>query len=212
MVLATTVTQATSYTFNFSGGAIPDGNPAGISFTTPDLGTLNGGPGIGFGTDIIIQDVNVRLDIAGGYNGDLYSYLVHSSGFSVLLDRVGTGLGSEPQFTYGFSTSGFGSITLDQSAGASIHTVENPAGGTYRPDSGTLNSGGLNAFNGLNPNGTWTLFLADLGNGETSTLVSWSLDIEAVPPVPEPTTLTLMGVGMIFWGARRMRVMRDRRQ
>jgi hypothetical protein len=41
----------------------------------------------------------------------------------------------------------------------------------------------------LNPNGTWTLFLADesAGGGQSS-LVSWSLSISAVP---EPTNVAL---------------------
>jgi hypothetical protein len=40
----------------------------------------------------------------------------------------------------------------------------------------------------MNPNGTWTLFIADLSGGEQSTLVSWSLDITAVP---EPVNVAL---------------------
>jgi subtilisin-like proprotein convertase family protein len=205
MLMAATVAQATLYTFDYTSGfansgVIPDANPGGWS----DTRSLSG-----FGTDNYITDVNVYLEITGGFNGDLYGYLVHDSGFTVLLNRVGTGSGSEPQFTYGFSTAGFADVTLDQSAGTSIHDVLDPSsGGPYRPDSGTQNSGGLNAFNGLNPNGTWTLFLADLSGGETSTLVSWGLEIEAVP---EPTTWALVGFGFIFLGVGTVRVIRARR-
>jgi hypothetical protein len=169
---------------------------------------LNGG----FGNNLYIQDVNVRLEITGGYNGDLYGYLVHSSGFSVLLNRVGTGSGGEPQNTYGFSTSGFGSITLDQSDDTSIHSVLDPQAGdkVYRPDSGTQGDGGLNAFKDLNPNGTWTLFLADLSGGEASTLVSWGLNIEA-SAVPEPITWALVGFGFIFLTVTAVRALRARR-
>jgi subtilisin-like proprotein convertase family protein len=206
ILLAATGVQATLYTFDYTSGfansgVIPDANPGGWS----DTRSLSG-----FGTDINITDVNVSLEITGGYNGDLYGYLVHSSGFTLLLDRVGTGSGGEPQNTYGFSTSGFGSITLDQGDNTSIHDVLDPQAGdkVYRPDSGTQNSGGLNVFNGLNPNGTWTLFLADLSGGETSTLVSWGLDIEAVP---EPTTWALVGFGTIFLVSGGARVVRRRR-
>jgi subtilisin-like proprotein convertase family protein len=197
--------QATLYTFNFSGGEIPNGNTVGTSFTTADLGTLDGGAGVGFGTDIRITDVNVRLEITGGYNGDLYGYLVHSSGFAVLLNRVGTGSGGEPQNTFGFSTSGFGAITLDdETTYGNIHDQLNPAGGTWKSDGLTLND-----FNTLNPNGTWTLFLADLaGGGDPATLVSWGLDIEAVP---EPVTWALIGFGLIFGGVTTARVIRARR-
>ena len=44
-------------------------------------------------------------------------------------------------------------------------------------------------FNGLNPNGTWTLFIADLSAGDQSQLVSWDLNIIAV--VPEPVNVAL---------------------
>lgn len=196
ILLAATVCNATLYTWDSgfaNGGVIPDANPGGWS----DTRTLSG-------LDSQITDVNVVLTITGGYNGDLYGYLVHSSGFTVLLDRVGSGSGSEPQFTYGFSTAGFGTITLDDdSLNGDIHGIVNPAGGTYASDGGALDS-----FNGLNPNGTWTLFLADLSGGETSTLVSWGLDIEAVP---EPTTWALIGFGTIFLVSGVARVVRRRR-
>jgi hypothetical protein len=47
---------------------------------------------------------------------------------------------------------------------------------------------GFESFDGMNPNGTWTLFLADLSMGEQSTVVSWSLAITAIP---EPTNMAL---------------------
>src|SRR5260370_868131 len=50
----------------------------------------------------------------------------------------------------------------------------------------------LSSFNGLDPNGGWTLFFADLSSGEQSTLESWSLSINAVP---EPTTYALIAFG-----------------
>jgi hypothetical protein len=64
---------------------------------------------------------------------------------------------------------------------------------------------GLGDYNGLNPNGTWTLFFADLSGGAQSTVVSWGLDITAVP---EPANVALgifgglLGIGGL-WRARR---------
>jgi subtilisin-like proprotein convertase family protein len=200
VALVMTVTaQATLYTYNYSSdfanaGVIPDGNVTGWS----DTRTLSGI------TDLTIQDVNVRLNISGGYNGDLYGYLVHDSGFAVLLDRVGTGSGSEPQFTFGFATSGFGAITLDDNTSfGSIHDQLNPADGTWKSDGVTLNS-----FNGGDPNGTWTLFLADMAAGDTSTLVSWGLDIEAVP---EPITWALLVFGGVMGSAKLAQHLRRRK-
>jgi subtilisin-like proprotein convertase family protein len=182
--------------------AIPDGNIAGWSDTRTVSGLGNQ-----------ITDVNVQMTISGGYNGDLYGYLVSDSGFAVLLNRVGSGAagGADPgttQYTFGFDTKGFGTFTLDDGVlgTANIHSADavNPAGGTWKSDGLTLNS-----FNGGNPNGTWTLFLADMSLGETSTLVSWGLDIEAVP---EPVTWALIGFGLIFGGVTGVRVIRARRR
>jgi len=57
----------------------------------------------------------------------------------------------------------------------------------------------------MNPNGIWTLYLADMSGGTTSTLMGWSLDIMAVP---EPTILALavFGIGLAsVLGFRRWR-------
>src|SRR5437899_5148646 len=74
-----------------NGGNIPDGSLIGFQ----DSRLLS----VPFNT---IQDVTVRLNVAGvsgGWNGDLYAYLVHDSGFAILLNRVGRS-SSEP-FGYG---------------------------------------------------------------------------------------------------------------
>ena len=59
----------------------------------------------------------------------------------------------------------------------------------------------------MNPNGTWTLFFADVvTSGSSSTLLSWSLDITAVP---EPVNVALgifagvfLVVSLARWGWR----------
>jgi hypothetical protein len=65
--------------------------------------------------------------------------------------------------------------------------------GTYQPDGGTT----LAALNGVNANGTWTLFLADLSGGDTATLVSWGVDISVVP---EPVTWALLAFAAVAGG------------
>jgi subtilisin-like proprotein convertase family protein len=196
VVLGMTITaQATLYNLDFTGinQAIPDGNTVGWS----DTRTVSI-------ADSRILDVNVRLNITGGYNGDLYGYLVSGSGFAVLLNRVGTGSGGEPQNTFGFATSGFGAITLDDNTSfGSIHDQLNPADGTWKSDGQTLSS-----FIGGNPNTTWTLFLADMASGDTSTLVSWGLDIEAVP---EPITWALLLFGGAMGSVKLARHLRQRK-
>ena len=166
-------------------GVIPDDNSAGmtVSQTFSGLGssTING--------------VDVRLSISGGYNGDLYGYLVlqttGGSATAILLNRVGTS-GSDP---FGSAGSGFGNggyVTLSDSGADSIHGATGNPTGTWQADqAGTL----ADTFQGLTANGTWTLFLADLSaGGGQSTLLGWGLDVSVVP---EPVTHALM----LFGGA-----------
>ena len=60
----------------------------------------------------------------------------------------------------------------------------------------------LSSFNGLNPNGTWTLFIADASGGGQSTLQKWSVSIDGVPE-PNSGALLLAGVGLMASGRRR---------
>ena len=54
----------------------------------------------------------------------------------------------------------------------------------------------LSSFNGLDPNGTWTLFIADASGGGQSTLQKWSVSIEGVPE-PGSFALLLAGGGLL---------------
>jgi hypothetical protein len=48
----------------------------------------------------------------------------------------------------------------------------------------------LDSFNGLDPNGSWTLYIADVASGGGfGTLRSWGLEITAIP---EPTPAALL--------------------
>ena len=181
--------------------AIPDGNVNGYQSTL----TFNDA----YFNNVL--DVDVKLNISGGYNGDLYVYLTHSSGFSVLLNRAGRTSGN----AFGYGDAGF-NITLNDSAATDIHNYGGNGGaqltGNWQPDARNVDpatvtdassrSAFLSAFNSLDPNGTWTLFVADVSGGDQSTLVSWELDITAVP---EPTTVALGifgGVLALFCGVR----------
>ena len=67
--------------------------------------------------------------------------------------------------------------------------------GTWQANDGA--SSFAQTFGGLDPNGTWSLFLQDRATGDQSQVTSWSLQIQAVP---EPTTWALIGFGVIFAG------------
>ncbi len=187
---------------------IPDGNPVGLVSQT----TFSGLTGT-------ISSMSLNLDITGGYNGDLYAYLVGPNSTTlVLLNRVGLSSAND----FGYSDSGF-NITLTNGASdlhfyqAGSYTLSGgqligswaPDGATISPNSagsaydGTT-AGNFNLFNNTDPNGEWTLFVADLANGGgQSMIVDWSLTI--VTDVPEPQTWALMigGVGALLALRRR---------
>jgi subtilisin-like proprotein convertase family protein len=156
-----------------------------------------------------IENVTVHLNFSGGWNGDLYAYVLHDSGFAVLLNRPGRSLSALD----GSATVGM-DITFDDSAVSDIHTAIPLSGGSvsgiYQPDGretdpyNTLNSDTRTAmladFIGLDPNGEWKLFVADQSPGEESTLQSWSLTITAVP---EPSAAALGGLGVLLLLRRR---------
>lgn len=194
-------TVSTNYTFNVN-QAIPDGSALGLASVT-NLAIAGAGGGT-------ITSLTVGLDITGGFNGDLYAYLVGPhGGYAVLLNRPGVTAGN----SFGYSDTGF-NVTFDDSVAHSVHFYQADGAAyngngqlinTWQPDGETidpLSAPGLfpaaqiamlNSFNGSNPNGTWTLFVADLSAGGQSTLVNWTLTLVATP---EPSSVALLGVGL----------------
>jgi hypothetical protein len=60
--------------------------------------------------------------------------------------------------------------------------------GTYKPTqpgvSPSPEAATLKAFNGLNPNGAWRLYIADTFAGDSGSIASWALTIRARVTVP----------------------------
>ncbi len=200
-VFAQTFNTDTSYSI---GQTVPDNNPSGLAltetFSAPSIAQ--------------ITDLQVTLDIAGGFNGDFYAYLTHGTGFSVLLNRVGRD-SSNP---FGYADAGM-NVTFDDAAPNNIHQYQltlNPAGGaltgTWAPDGRTTDpasvttadpaTADLSSFNGLDPNGQWTLYIADLDPGDVGTVESFSLDVTGVG-VPDQTStrglLLLSTAGLLLF-------------
>jgi len=74
--------------------------------------------------------------------------------------------------------------------GRAIDPLSDPAVFDTTPPTSLLGS-----FNQTDPNGTWTLFLADLSGGGQSTVVNWGLSIQTVP---EPSAGALLGMGILL--------------
>jgi hypothetical protein len=138
-----------------------------------------------------VGDLTVTLNISGGNNGDLYGYLSYNGVLVTILNRPGV-TGSNP---FGFNSSGYG-VTISDSGAVNLNTTAGTSGQPVTGDvfnvNGTSGNGSLafgSAYNGMDPNGTWTLFLEnEVSGGDPSTLVSWSIGINAVP---EPTNVAL---------------------
>lgn len=183
---------------------LTDGDLSGGIFTA-DVSTLV----------VSITGVEVTLNIDSSWPGDLYAYLEYDGVHAVLLNRVGRSA-SNPA---GTGPAGGLSITLSDSAGSDIHSAT-PGGsgwieGVWQPDARTVDptavtdtsprSAFLSGFNGLNPNGRWTLFVADVDSGEEASLTSWGLRITGVVPEPAPAVLTAVAGVAVACRRRRAR-------
>ncbi|HOC55043.1 MAG TPA: PEP-CTERM sorting domain-containing protein [Verrucomicrobiota bacterium] len=190
---------------------IPDDNPVGVSFTMPIDWEAAHPPT--YGGSWMFIDVNVIINVSGGWNGDLYAHLSYDNpGLTVpLLNRVGSGNppnAGEPQFTFGFSTAGFPNITLDDQATANgpIHLVEFPQSGeSYLPDHGTVTLNSFCAPLDEDSDGEWTLFFTDLSGNFESSVLNWTVQITAMIPEPSTFTLGLLGLGALVWRRSRCR-------
>ena len=187
--------------------AIPDGDLLGISDTRTVESPLSR-----------VAGLEVDLTISGGFNGDLYAYLRHDTGFAVLLNRPGRSVA----LPFGYPDAGLSVTLADGVPNGDIHTYREtavpPAGtpltGRWQPDGREITpidsltsfdtatpTALLNSFENLDPRGVWTLFLADVSSGASHQLEGWSLRFVGVPvpdrtPTLGMTTVVLLALGL----------------
>ena len=166
------IQAATIETYTATPGlAIPDGNPSGLASTQTISTSITE-----------IQSVTATLEISGTFNGDLYAYLTHGTGFAVLLNRTGRSAAN----SFGYDDDGF-DVIFDDLAPVNIHNYQgttiptpgSPLTGTWQPDGRTTDpdfvvdtdppNAPLASFQTLDANGGWTLFVADLSGGDGHT-------------------------------------------
>jgi subtilisin-like proprotein convertase family protein len=182
-----------------SGGAIPDAV------------TTNAVPGV-FSSTIVVAGAPtigtfnwVEVDLTHSWAGDLEVELVGPNSTAVhAFSRVrGTGsttFGSPSDLlgVYRFVDSGGGDFNAAAIAGDPIAT------GTYNrsttlPDQvgglPTINNNTFSMFDGIDPNGIWTLNVRDWAAGDTGMVGSlgWSFNTTGVP---EPATFVALGIGL----------------
>lgn len=198
-IAAATVTHAGLIYSDSPNHVIPDANAAGYTMSTT-IGDQPGGS---------IDYVRVHLNLQGGWNGDLYAHLTYTApggseptAFAVLLNRIGKDTAS----SFGSGTSGM-DVWLSAS-GPDIHTATStPLVGDFSADgraaSPLLVTGSsprdatLASFAGVQANGKWDLFFADMSAGSQTTVQSWELDL-GLTTVPEPVGLALGVFGGLF--------------
>lgn len=194
LLLQAQTTETFTYTTN---RLVPDGSFSGLS----DVRTVSSAIGT-------ISSLKVKLKLSGEFNGDLYGYIRHSSGFTVLLNRSGRSASNSS----GYADSGFDVTFQTGAVNGDIHLYHNvttpsagaPVTGFWQPDGRTndpvnvldssVRATSLTNFNGLDAAGEWTLFLADVESGGTNMLTEWGLEITGTAsPVlswPTPANIT----------------------
>ena len=169
-----------------------------------------------------IESIEVQLTISGdstyAYNGDLYAALMcENGGRVVLLNRIGkTSLNP-----FGSTVNGFDVVFSLMTTGGDIHLLDDGVAaldtadrltGTWDADGRDVDpddvvdtdprTAGLDSFSGVNPNGKWTLLVADVNTGGLAKLDSWGVNITAVP---EPAVISLIAIsGFIVLLGRRV--------
>ncbi len=200
---------AVTETYSFTGlsDSVPDGNPSGIVLSYDATSYITS-----------VASVRITLDISSDSNGSLYAYLQHGDGLCVLLNRAGRTASN----LAGYDDNGF-NITFDDSlTGRDIHqynaieapTVGQPLTGSWQTDARNVDpdlvldtdarTATLAAFNSMSGSGTWTLFIASMESGGTTTLNGWSMELSGVP---EPMTCTL-ATGAVLLGFAAYRKLR----
>lgn len=219
LALTPPASAALSYPYSGPAVAIPDNDANGRAFTfsLSDAATS-------------ITSVSVTLDVSGGRNGDIYAYLSHSSGYTVLLNRSGRGFTTSGSSADGYANTGF-ALTFSSAGGANVHFYQNNSPtyngtgqltGTWQPDGRTIDpaasassfdaegSASFSSFTGQNPNGDWTLIFFDVSALGISTVNSFSVDVTAVPEPVNGALGIFAGLGSVLGLLRWQRARRLR--
>ncbi len=144
------------------GVAIPDVDPIGTSDT------------INVGDSYAIGDVDLGLVISHTWAGDICAIVEHGGTTVTVVQRIGDtgGLVCDAAGCCGLNADNL-DVVLDDEATAPINDAADPITGSYTPEQA------LNAFDGAEVNGDWTITVVDNASGDTGTLDSWSLIIDS---------------------------------
>ena len=140
--------QTTNYTYGGAPVAIPDNNATGVQVP------------IVISDSYAVKDVNVKINAAHTYDGDLTFNLIAPNATNIsLINRRG---GSGNNFT---------NTVLDDEATTPITSGTAPFTGSYIPEAA------LSGVDSINVNGTWNLVAADRGVIDTGSVTGFELAI-----------------------------------
>ncbi len=185
----------------FAGDNAPMGNPNLVSF-----------PGIAFpvnipdddangitinlpvsGLDPVLSDFSLALDMTHSFVGDLGVNITapNGGGTVTLFDRIGV-----PGSTFGCGANDIVASFSDD-AGMSADDFENlcvnDMAGNFMPVDP------FSAFDGIDPNGTWQINIADNEGGDTGSLNNLTFNISTLGTVPQPTYEFTPGNYTVQW-------------
>jgi len=224
---ATATAQVFTFGVDADKQSIPDGDLNGSTFK----GTVNG-----ITSALSTNSFKVSLDLVGdpiAANGDFYAYIRSPSGqVAVLLNRVGV----PSNGGVGYADNGMNVRFYDGNDEANhaftdVHWYQldpvyvgipgdNGLTGIFRPDGRSIDPLSLpgafstanrdktfSAFQGINPNGDWGLFIADVSSGGSARLTSWGLDFT---PIPEPQEYAMaISAGLMAFALYRRRIIKS---
>ncbi len=160
--------QGGPYNMFFSKDVGQAASPAGLPLAIPDNAPAGASSSFNVSDTAAITDLNVRVQINHTYVGDIQIFLTSPSSTTVtLLDRPG-----EPATFFGCSNNDM-DVTFDDASGFVLET--HCIGTTPWYVGAAAPVSPLSAFNGENPQGTWTLNVVDNAGADTGSLVDWEL-------------------------------------
>lgn len=148
--------------------AVPDDDPAGVTSIITVPNSFN------------IQDVNVGMDVTHTFFGDFCVTLTHPSGSPTvqLIARPGADNGMDvchQGSPFGCSSNEWSLELDDEGADGPIEDNCGAASGDPTPSGSFTPFEALDAFDGLDAAGDWTITVSDNGAGDTGVFNSWSL-------------------------------------